>query len=103
MSLGGGKIDQATFSQQMYTAGIRIRIFVNKIAHATLVGGQRFQSVKIELIVEVPEVIDESTVFHTTQMLTINDIDITNYCNENIAKCRRFHAWHHTIAVHHGF
>src|SRR5579884_1439953 len=87
----------------MYLPPVGIGVFVDEIAHAAFLDGERFQSRYVDFIIEVTRVGNNRAVFHAFQVRTINDVDIAGHGDKDISDCGGFDAGHDAVTVHDGF
>src|SRR2546422_6059661 len=98
--LGGGKIDEAPFSEQVYLAAILQFIFIDKRANFLLPARQLFERRDINLHIEVPRIANNRSALHVFEVLATKDVLVSRNGDVNVAFLHRFSHRHYSEAVH---
>ena len=98
--LGGGKIDEAPFSEQVHLAAILQFIFIDKRANFLLPARQLFKRRNVNLHIEVPRVANNRSALHVFEVLATEDVLVSRHGDVNVAFLHRFGHGHHAEAVH---
>ena len=68
VTFGGGQVDQAALTEQVYLATVANGIFVHKRAGGALGAGNAFERSYVDFDVEVARVADHRAVFHLVEV-----------------------------------
>src|ERR1700730_1329975 len=100
MSFGGGKVDEAPFSEQVHLAAILQSIFIDKWANFLLPARQLFERWDVNLHIEVPRVANNRSALHLFEVLATEDVLVSRHSDVNVTFLHRFGHGHHAEAVH---
>src|SRR5712692_2304380 len=98
--LGSGKIDKASFGEQIDLAAVLHLIFVHHRAHFALTAGHLFERRNVDFHVEVAGVANNRSTLHLFEMLAADYALVSRHGDVNVAFSYRFGHGHHAEAVH---
>src|SRR3989442_14964731 len=103
MPFSSGKVDEASFGEQIDLAAVLHLIFVHHRPHFALTTGHFLKRGTVDLHVKVARVANNRSTFHLFKMLGADHTLVSCHGDVNVAFLHRFSHGHHSKTVHRGF
>src|SRR4030042_5407774 len=101
MTFASGQIYQTALSQKVQTSAIGQGVLLYQGSYPALAAHQSFKRRNIDLNIKMATVGHDGSIFHSQEMLPVNDVCITGERDKYVTDTDRIAERHNLIAIHH--